>query len=118
MVGRAINHPWPLLIQGGESFSWFPGALQQAGMSDCFGDLSAPGRRLGVRASCRLFARIPGGRLALPHSKALRRLHNQIPGARSGWNCPCQEEDVPRKEQSVGDIINPLSSGPPMGPRF
>ena len=34
MVGQAINHPWPLLIQGGESSSWFPGARQQAGMSE------------------------------------------------------------------------------------
>ena len=35
MVDRAIDHPWPLLIQGGESFSWFPGARQRTGMNDC-----------------------------------------------------------------------------------
>ena len=59
MVGRAINHPWPLLIQGGESFSWFPGARQPTGMNDCFENLCAAGTLECGSASYRLSIAFP-----------------------------------------------------------
>ena len=46
-MGRAINHPQPLLIQGGELSSWFPGSRQPTGVD---GDFDTDSRQIMFRA--------------------------------------------------------------------